>query len=133
MRPPTIERWHQIFTSSAPADAATLLDELLDEDCVFTSPVVHTPQQGKALTTMYLMAAMHVLANDTFHYSAEWYADTSAVLEFNTVIDGITINGVDMIGWDHEGRITSFKVMVRPLKAINLLHQKMGELLAAKP
>jgi hypothetical protein len=130
MRPPTIERWHQMLASPA-TDTPALLGELLAEDCVFTSPVVHTPQQGKAITEKYLLAAFSVLNNDQFHYVREWSTATSAVLEFNTVVDGISINGIDMVDWDDEGRITAFKVMVRPLKAINLLHQKMGAILSA--
>ena len=127
MTPRTIERWHLVVAERDAARAAALLDVLLHDDVVFQSPVVHTPQQGKAITTAYLLAAFQVLNNDTFHYEGEWFADQSAVLEFVTVIDGISINGVDMVQWDGDGLITSFKVMVRPLKAINLLHQKMGE------
>ena len=108
------------------ADDPALLDALLAEDVVFESPVVHTPQAGKALTTGYLRAAAQVLGNSTFRYLNEWYAEGSAVLEFACEIDGISINGVDMIFWGTDGRITRFKVMVRPLKAINLLHQMMG-------
>jgi hypothetical protein len=54
------------------------------------------------------------------------------VLEFATEIDGITINGVDIIKFTDDGRIIHFKVMVRPLKAMNLLHRLMGEQLAVQ-
>ena len=64
-----------------------------------------------------------------FRYGDEWYAERSAVLEFYSEIEGIRINGVDLIHWNVEGLITHFKVMVRPLKAINILLQKMGEYL----
>jgi len=100
-------------------------------EVVFSSPVVHRPQQGKMLTAMYLNAAMRVLNNESFRYLHEWHTDHSAVLEFELVLDGITINGVDMIWWNAAGRITAFKVMVRPLKGVNMLHQKMAEMLAA--
>ena len=120
--PRTIARWHAYMQADDPA----LLDALLAENVVFESPVVHTPQAGKALTTGYLRAAAQVLGNSTFRYLNEWYAEGSAVLEFACEIDGISINGVDMIFWGKDGRITRFKVMVRPLKAINLLHQMMG-------
>ena len=120
--PPTITAWHAYMQQADPA----LLDALLADDVVFESPVVHTPQAGKAKTTGYLLAAAQVLGNPSFRYLNEWYADGSAILEFACEIDGITINGVDMIWWREDGRITRFKVMVRPLKAINLLHQMMG-------
>lgn len=120
-------RWHEVVEAR---DEAKLRD-LLDPDAVFESPVVHTPQQGREITTRYLMAAFDVLNNDSFHYLGRWDGDGSAVLEFATEIDGIRINGVDMIWWNAAGRITRFKVMVRPLKAINLLHQKMGARLMA--
>lgn len=107
------------------------LDALLADEAVFHSPVVHTPQTGKQLTRMYLQAAMHVLGNTHFRYVGEWYAPGGAVLEFRTVVDGIEIDGVDMISWDETERITEFKVMVRPLKAINLLHELMAKRLAA--
>jgi len=93
--------------------------------------VVHTPQAGKGKTFAYLRAAVVVLGNPSFRYLNEWYAERSAILEFTCEINGITINGIDMIHWDDDGRIDHFKVMVRPLKAMNLLHQMMGERLAA--
>jgi len=121
----TVEKWHELV---AAGDAAAL-DDLLAEDAVFHSPVVHAPQIGKVLTKMYLSAAFHVLANDTFKYVREVVSETDAVLEFEVEIDGVLVNGVDMISWDDSGRITDFKVMLRPLKAINLIHRKMAELL----
>lgn len=121
----TIAAWHKLVEER---DAAGL-DELLAENVVFHSPVVHTPQAGKPITTLYLTAALHVLNNETFHYLREVISGNSAVLEFLTVIDGISINGVDMITWGEDGRITEFKVMIRPLKAINLVHKMMGEML----
>ena len=126
MIPATIERWHEVVRTR---DIAAL-DTLLADDVVFLSPVVHTPQAGKALTTGYLRAALNVLNNDSFRYLGSWYGTRSAVLEFGSVIDGVQINGVDIIEWNADGQIIRFKVMVRPLKAINLLHQMMGQMLA---
>jgi hypothetical protein len=103
-----------------------LLDDLLAPEVVFESPVVHTPQKGRAITRAYLLAALAVLNNRHFRYLGEWFGQDSAVLEFETEIDAIRINGVDMIRWNAQGRIVHFKVMVRPLKAINLLHQRMA-------
>ena len=121
----TIEAWHQLVDTR---DAAGL-DRILADNVVFHSPVVHTPQAGKPITALYLTAALHVLNNDTFKYLREVISGNNAVLEFQTVIDGIAINGVDMITWGEDGRITDFKVMIRPLKAINLVHKMMGEML----
>jgi hypothetical protein len=121
-----IARWHAYMK----AGDAALLDTLLGDDAVFESPVVHTPQVGKAITTAYLRAAAQVLGNPSFRYLHEWRTECSAVLEFACEIDGVTLNGVDMIWWNQAGLITRFKVMVRPLKAINLLHQLMGARLA---
>jgi ketosteroid isomerase-like protein len=121
----TMESWHKLVDAR---DAAGL-DAILAENVVFHSPVVHTPQAGKPITTLYLAAALHVLNNDTFKYLREVISGNNAVLEFETVIDGITINGVDMITWGEDGRITDFKVMLRPLKAVNLVHKMMGEML----
>lgn len=123
-----VDLWHEIVRTR---DVA-LLDELLAEDVVFYSPVVHTPQVGKAITAMYLKAAMHVFGNESFRYVRDVAGESDAVLEFETEIDGITVNGVDMIRWNAEGRITEFKVMVRPLKAINLIHDLMGQMLGPK-
>jgi hypothetical protein len=103
------------------------------EDAVFHSPVVHAPQRGKQLTVMYLTAAIKLLCNGSFRYVREVVNDQDAVLEFETEIEGILINGVDMITWNGDGKIVDFKVMLRPLKAINLVHQKMGELLQDRP
>jgi hypothetical protein len=106
------------------------LRDLLHPDVVFESPVVHAAQRGRDITFKYLMGAVKVLGVPGFTYLGEWRNDTGAVLEFETVIDGIRINGVDLITFDREDRITHFKVMVRPLKAINLLHSLMAEQLA---
>lgn len=120
--PAAIEGWHKAMTARDPQG----LDLLLADDVVFQSPIVHTPQVGKAITKLYLTAAMEVLGNEAFRYVGEWFGPTSAILEFETEIDGIKINGIDMIGWNEAGQINSFKVMVRPLKAINTLHATMG-------
>ena len=126
MPPPAIERWHAIVEARDPAG----LDELLAEDVVFQSPVVHTPQRGKAITRKYLAAALAALGGEKFHYGETWLGETSAVLEFFTEIDGVAINGADFIGWNAAGQIDRFKVMVRPLKAMQALHQAMGARLA---
>ncbi len=118
----TVERWHAV----AKARDAAGLDALLADDVVFLSPVVHTPQRGRAITAKYLAAALRVLGNENFRYVEQWVGPSSAVLEFATVIDGIEVEGVDIIGWSAEGRIDRFKVMVRPLKAIDLVRQKMA-------
>ncbi len=129
MRQKIVQSWHDIVRMRD----ASGLSELLADDVVFHSPVVHTPQIGKAITTMYLTAALHVFGNDTFRYVREVVGERDAVLEFETEIDGIIINGVDMIRWNDDGKIIEFKVMIRPLKAINLIHQKMGEMLNSQP
>jgi hypothetical protein len=121
-----IDAWHEFVRSRD----VGLLEKLLADDVVFHSPVVHTPQRGRAITLLYLRGAMQVLGSPSFRYEREIRGERDALLEFTTEIDGITINGVDLIRWDDAGRIVDFKVMVRPLKAINVLHQKMGELLA---
>ena len=121
----TIDAWHKLIKSKSAAD----LDNILAENVVFHSPVVHTPQAGKLITTLYLTAALHVFNNDTFKYLREVISGNHAVLEFQTIIDGITVNGVDMITWREDGRIIDFKVMIRPLKAINLIHKMMGDML----
>ena len=121
-----IENWLRVAKSGRGEDVPALLAE----DAVFESPVVHTPQLGRAKTALYLQGALIVLNNGSFTYLNQWYGPDSAVLEFSTVIDAITINGVDLIWWNEANLITRFKVMIRPLKAINLVHQKMGEMLA---
>ena len=108
----------------------TALWELLHPDAVFESPVVHTPQRGRDITFKYLSGAEKVLGGPGFRYVGEWRSASGAVLEFETEIDGISLNGVDIISFAEDGRIVHFKVMVRPLKAINLLHRLMGEQLA---
>ena len=117
--------WHRLLRER---DAAGL-PALLADDVVFHSPVVHTPQRGKAITATYLTGAMHVLNNASFRYQREVVGSNDAALEFVTEVDGIVINGVDLIRWNDAGQITDFKVMVRPLKAMNLLHQKMAQML----
>ncbi len=123
----TISIWHQLVRDRNIEG----LEDLLADAVVFHSPVVHTPQVGKAITKRYLAAAFHVFFNPTFAYVRVIAGKRDALLEFQVEIDGITVNGADMIKWDDDGRIVDFKVMIRPLKAINLIAQKMGEMLAA--
>lgn len=128
-RSPThpIATWHRLMSQR---DAAGL-DAWLADEAVFHSPVVHTPQVGKAITQRYLAAAFQVFGNPTFRYVREVVGEHDAVLEFELEIDGIRINGVDMMRWRDDGRIVDFKVMLRPLKAVNLIHQKMAAMLQA--
>jgi hypothetical protein len=120
--PRPIEQWHQVVSGRDPA----ALKDLLAEDVVFVSPVVHTPQAGRSITLAYLHAAMQVLNNPSFRYLNQWFGADSAVLEFECVVDGISVNGIDMIHWNGDGQIDHFKVMVRPLKAVNKLHEMRG-------
>ena len=133
-----VEKWYEVMKSND----MDKLDELLAEDVVFYSPVVYTPQKGKDITKMYLMAAGGVFVEGTkdtvsdsnksqsnFKYIKEIIGEKSALLEFESEMDGIYVNGVDVISWNEEGKITEFKVIVRPLQAVNMLHQKMQEML----
>jgi hypothetical protein len=122
-----IDQWHHVARSGDFTD----LDTMIHEDAVFESPVVHTPQRGKAITIKYLTAAVATLKNPSSEFVGEWSGDKSVIVEFKSEIEGIAINGIDMIRFDETGLITCFKVMIRPLKAVNLIHRKMGEMLVA--
>jgi ketosteroid isomerase-like protein len=121
----TVKKWHAMLE----ARDVSRLDDLLAEEVVFHSPVVHTPQRGKALATLYLTAAYQVLLGSGFRYVREVEGDSDAIFEFVAELEGIHINGVDMMHWNAEGKIDDFKVMVRPLKAVNLLHGLMARML----
>lgn len=120
----TLEIWHDMLRRR---DLGRL-DAVLAEHCVFISPIVHTPQQGRDLTRFYLTGALNVF-NDSFKYVKEIVTAQHAVLEFTCEVDGIVVNGVDIMTFDEAGKIIEFKVMVRPLKAVNLLHAKMRAML----
>jgi len=120
-----LETWHRLVRTQDP----TGLNTLLAEDAVFYSPVVHTPQRGKKLAAAYLSAAFHVFFNPTFRYVREIVGPADAMLEFETEVDGVLVNGVDLIKWNDAGQIDEFKVMLRPLKAINVIHQRMASML----
>ena len=135
-----IRRWHLHMRRQLPGG----LDELLHDDVVFLSPVVFSPQVGKAITTLYLDAAGQALPGDAdhvsdaisasdssggFHYTKEVLDGHTAVLEFETTVDGKYVNGVDIITCDDNGKIVEFKVMIRPLQAVNAVHRQMGEML----
>lgn len=127
MNQSTVEHWHALVQAHDPSG----LDELLAEDAIFISPVVHTAQRGKALTKAYLSAAFVVFFNPSFRYVREIVGPSDAMLEFETEIDGILVNGVDIIKWNSAGKIVEFKVMVRPLKAIMIIHERMAAMLAS--
>ena len=133
----TIERWHACLRG----DFAGGLEELLADDVVFHSPIVFTPQRGKALTKLYLTAAYGTFGGDvkkrpggdtpipSFRYVKQVLTDPHAVLEFETEVDGKHVNGVDIITCGDDGRIREFKVMIRPLQAVNLMHERMRSML----
>lgn len=122
-----VDAWHRIVDARSPAG----LHALLAPDVVFHSPVMHTPQHGRARVTLYLTAALDVLCNGSFRYAREIVGPKDAALEFEAEIDGIVVNGVDLVRWNDAGEITDFKVMLRPLKAVHLVHQRMAAMLAA--
>jgi len=124
--------WHAYLRGEFPGG----LDALLDDDVVFYSPIVFTPQRGRVVTKLYLLAAGQTFPGDpsqadsntggSFRYTKEVLSGDTAVLEFETVIDTKYVNGVDIITFNDEGRIIEFRVMIRPLQAVNLIHQKMA-------
>jgi hypothetical protein len=130
-----IKKWHQLIKGDFPGG----FDELLADDIIFYSPVVFTPQKGKDLAKLYLMAAGNTFGGDdskegtleesSFHYTKEVLSGNQAVLEFETQIDGKYVNGVDVITFNTEGRISEFKVMIRPLQAVNIIHMQMQKML----
>lgn len=123
-----LRAWHAVV--AMPTAAA--LDALLAPDVVFHSPIVHTPQRGPALAKLYLMGAFRVLAADRpFRYVREIVGPSDALLEFETEIDGIRVNGVDLIRFDETAKIVEFKVMLRPLKAIQVVQAQMARMLEA--
>ena len=120
-QPAPLRRWHAVVESKDPA----LLDELLADEVVFRSPAVFAPQEGKALTTGYLTAALKVLG-PSLRYVSQWHDDASAVLEFEADLDGVYVQGVDILRWGGDGKLVSFTVMVRPMRGL----QKLIELMA---
>ena len=138
-----LRAWHDAIRQRDPEALSAALDEILDDEVVFHSPVVHTPQHGKGITKLYLMAAFNVLPGEKpksspgagggspFRYVREVVGDADAVLEFETSVEGIHVNGVDMLRWNDAGRLVDIKVMVRPLKAIQKVHAQMGAMLEA--
>ena len=119
--PAPVAAWHRIAESRDPAGLA----DLLADDVVFRSPAVHAPQEGKQLTTAYLSAAVVVLG-PTLVYRRQWYAERNAVLEFEAELDGLAVHGIDMLQWDDEGRLVEFTVMVRPIRGLEKLIEKMA-------
>ena len=130
-----IKKWHDHIKGKLLGG----FDELLDDDVVFYSPIVFSPQKGKELTTLYLMAAGNTFGGDqskdgtleesSFKYTKEVLDGNQAVLEFETQINGKYVNGVDIITFNDKGKIIEFKVMIRPLQAVSIIHEKMQEML----
>ena len=120
-----LQQWHE-FVKTGNTD---IFDEILAEDVIFYSPVVWKPQAGQYLTKMYLMGAMHVLGKGGFHYLKEIISENQACLEFETQIGEIIVNGVDIISWNEAGKITEFKVMIRPKKAVEAVWKEMVAML----
>jgi hypothetical protein len=124
-----LAEWHALATAPDPERLA----RLVAQDAVFHSPVVHTPQQGRALVVSYLSAAAATLGQGEFCYVRELVDGHNAMLEFTCVLDGIQVNGVDIIRFDEAGKIADFKVMIRPIKAVNKVWEMMGAQLEKAP
>jgi len=134
-----IEQWHEVMKVGG-KEGALKLDSLLHDDVIFYSPVVFTPQKGKKITMLYLSAASGVFGDQKstnnsekkqskFKYVNEIIEGNSACLEFETEMNGLYVNGVDLIKWNEDNKITEFKVLIRPLQAVNHIHQMMGKML----
>jgi hypothetical protein len=123
-----IDRWLGVIEHGQTAD----LDDMLAEDAIFYSPAVFSPQRGRATAAAYLRAAEHMFAGTGFHYVNTWIDTNSAVLEFAAEVDGVAVEGVDILHWNDADQLTSVKVMIRPFKAIQTVVAKMAELLAAQ-
>lgn len=121
-----LKAWHDVMQGGNSPDA---LAAIIAEDAVFHSPVVHTPQRGRPIVVAYLSAAGQTLGNDSFEYVRELVDGDNAMLEFTTEMDGIHVNGIDLIRFDSDGKIVDFKVMVRPLKAVNKVWEQMAAML----
>ena len=121
-----LAQWHAVIENGSKPKA---LAAIIREDAVFHSPVVHTPQEGRELVVAYLSAAGQTLGNESFTYVRELVDGENAMLEFTTTMDGILVNGVDIIRFDEDGLIADFKVMVRPLKAVNKVWEQMAAML----
>lgn len=132
--PPVIQRWLEFVDSGLAAEPggrpAPGPEDMLAEDAVFHSPAVFAPQRGRALAAAYLRAAEQMFSGAGFHYVDMWFGERSAVLEFAAEVDGLSVEGVDMIRWGDDDKITSVKVMIRPFTALQLVIGKMAELLA---
>jgi hypothetical protein len=126
--PPVVERWLQVIEDGQTAQ----LDDMLAEDAVFYSPAVFTPQRGRATVLAYLHAAEQMFSATNFHYVQKWYGENSAVLHFAADVDGLSLEGIEMIQWNDAGKITWIKVMIRPFKALQGVIAKMAELLAGR-
>ena len=125
MKPAAIEKWHAMMLTNNMSE----LPDLLHNDAIFHSPVVHSPQMGKSKVLGYLQAAGVVFEGTNFTYTREIIGDGQAMLEFTSELDGVHVNGVDIISWDENDQSTEFKVLVRPVKAVNKLWERMGEML----
>jgi ketosteroid isomerase-like protein len=120
-----IDRWHRHLAGELPGG----LVELLADDVIFYSPIVYTPQRGRDITTMYLQAAKQTLGAGDFRYTKQVLAGDTAVLEFETTLEGKYVNGVDIIRCDDTGKIVEFRVMIRPLQAVTAVHEQMRAML----
>ena len=135
----TIERWHAVLRGEL------AFEDVLHEDCTFWSPVLFRPMEGRDLTALYLRAAYQVFPGDGsddpdptdgssgFRYTKRILDGNHAVLEFETTMDGVSVNGVDIITCDDDGLITEFKVMIRPRKAVEKVQAQMAAMLEQMP
>jgi hypothetical protein len=104
--------------------------ELFHEDATFRSPVLFKPYVGRDRVIKVLRAAERVLGSSgEFRYvhQLEDPSDRVAMLEFETVVDGKRVEGIDKLTFDGDGLITELKVMIRPASALQVVAARMAE------
>jgi SnoaL-like protein len=111
---------------AADMDAAVAL---LADDVVFRSPAVFKPYEGRETVATILRTVFGVF--EDFRYTDELAGDDAHGLVFEARVGDRSLQGIDLLRTDADGRIAEFTVMIRPASGLIAVAERMGPALQA--
>lgn len=117
----SLQRWHAMV---AALDLSAVGD-LLAGDVAFSSPAYWKPYLGRQVVAHVLQTAMGNFTDFAYHRQFVTGDGFHVVLEFSARIGDLDLKGIDMIAFDADGLITRFEVMIRPMKSLAAVAERM--------
>jgi len=120
------QRWRDLFAM----ENMPPVRDMLAEDIQMHSPAMHQVQRGPDLIADYITAAHEIFTRWDLDYVRAFQNGNEICMEFEGEIEGVTLNGVDIIRWNADDKIDDFKIMIRPASGLKKLGEVMVKILA---